>query len=761
MPSPWLKCFEGVALYLALCLLSTLAGRGIICLLRLRPAERAEPLLAAVMTYLVWTVALGLTASSGVALRTAAPWLWTVSAALAIVGLLPPWPRWRTWVPSMILCAALPVLALAHPFRVGLTEYSETVSFDGFFYAASGQYAWEHGLNDYRNHRVVRPNPWMRLAVWEHGTRDRRNLNYIHQVGATWPGHRCIGMAMLAFLSPLVRAGDTIADAPLLHAWTLFCLAAAVLLFWTVRGQGWVFAFSATAFTVVAGWTVAPFWANQLDNGLALVYLPALAAIMELGPTTFRRKWLLLGMALAALWYTYPPLAPLVMTAVTVVALPHFWRERAAWTAWLRGGLLALGLAAVLWVPGGLASIAYQQVNLLATWDTSQLLPGIHEVTCYPSAFWGLGGETAATESSALSQVTAASFTILALIGGVRLVRRQEWGIPLCVLGVSLACIYSVVWLQFSYPFLKLFSLTWCCFMGLVVAGAAWVAERVRVLHYRSALITAMLLVGGECQYGTSLWDRKPVWRTRYSDLPLSVMYDLRRACRGLKHGQLMVAIDDWLPDLLATYYLRDNDFVLATPQSYLSCQPVALLRKRLPPVRVDGVRYLVCDRSPWSPALAENAERIWSCDACELWRLGRSTGAEPTVLRLVPAVGHQRNGTAEAFLVGKEQTAVYVLSSHAGETQVQLVCLPSSHLRSAECTLAITANKGYRKRVCLRKGDCCFSLPLVAGVNRIELSVVDRPRPGTPSASARLDLVYLHALRLSAVAAEPQLTQR
>lgn len=767
MHQHWGMIAKGGGTYLLLCLASYLAGRGLVRVFRLKTTDRAEPALAIVLTYVVWTVVVGLTAGIGVPLKTASPWLWGTFGVLAIAGLVPPWPKLQSAAICFLLCALLPVGVLLHPFEAGLTECPETVFFDGYFYTACGEYAWEHGLNDYRNFEVLGPphglsGACMKVALWQHGGSDERDMNIIHRFAATWPGHRCVGMSMLAFLSPWVHAGDTIADGFLLHAWSLFSLAGAVFLFWTARQKSATFASAATAFTVAAGWSAAPFWANQLDNGLGLPYLAVLAAMLELwGPECWSR-WLLLGTALAGLWYTYPPAAPFVMVGTALIALPRLWSERREWHWWLGGGAVSLLLAAVLFVPGGLASLPYLSASYLGTWDTSSLLPGIHHLKCYPGVFWGLGGETTANECTRLSNFTGWIFSALALIGTFRLARRGEWGVAACAFFIGGFCFYSLFRLHYSYPFLKLFSSTWWCFAALFVAGADAVISRVRVLHYRSALIAVLILLGCECQFASALWERKPFSPVRYPKATITAMRRVRSVCKDLDNGSVMVLADDGIANLLASYYLRDKRFYLANRQSWLVYPTFLLFDRHFHQERLDDVRYVLGDDSSWDAEIAGHAELVWSGGPYKLWKLRLTADDGPLVLHVVPAIGFQKNGRADSFAVGTAPTVVYVASAESTAANVRLTCFPSAHLTSADtCHLGIAMNSGYRGSFCLRKGDNVLSIPLAAGMNRIELCVLDKPRPDTPRIDFDLNLVYLHAVQMSGPGGRAQLTRK
>lgn len=271
---------EGLALYVCLALATALSGRGLSRLLRLGLAEPDEATYAPVLTFLAWTLTLGMAVGLRLPVAAVAPWLWTASALLAIYGR--PWRlSFRRHVAPLALCGALPLLTLAGRFAAGLAETADTVAMDGWFYMANGRFLYDHGRNSYAGPNVV------------------------HQFGSFFQEHRFMASGLLAFFSTLGEAGDTTRAGGLLQAWALFCLACAVRTFWRVQQAPRSIEAIATFMTLAGGWTMTVAWGNWFDQQLALVYMPALAvaATLEIGPA---RRGLLLGSLLAGLAYTYP-----------------------------------------------------------------------------------------------------------------------------------------------------------------------------------------------------------------------------------------------------------------------------------------------------------------------------------------------------------------------------------------------------------------------------------------------------------------------
>src|SRR5262249_19505795 len=156
----------------------------------------------------------------------------------------------------------------------------------------------------------IAPEVWSYIAagqyLWEYPRGSEGGLPPLHQFASSLSGTRYMAYTLLGFLSPLVRPGDTQAVSALLQAWTLFIMTCAIALFWVaIRQRTWIIV-TATVLSTVAGWITDLIWINNLDNGLALVYMPALASVVSLLAPRQPRWWLLLGCFLAGILYTYP-----------------------------------------------------------------------------------------------------------------------------------------------------------------------------------------------------------------------------------------------------------------------------------------------------------------------------------------------------------------------------------------------------------------------------------------------------------------------
>src|SRR5690242_4970427 len=85
----------GLGLYLLLCAVAVLTGRGLLRLLHCQVEPRARLALAPLLALLFWTLARGVLGATPMLVRAAAPWLWAATLLLALSGLRGLWADLR------------------------------------------------------------------------------------------------------------------------------------------------------------------------------------------------------------------------------------------------------------------------------------------------------------------------------------------------------------------------------------------------------------------------------------------------------------------------------------------------------------------------------------------------------------------------------------------------------------------------------------------------------------------------------------------
>jgi hypothetical protein len=711
----------GAGLYLLLCAATTLAGLGLLRLGRVNVGGKAEWVLAAVLGFLFGTLALGWAVALRVPVKAVGSWLGAAALLLALYGLYRSWASLREGGPLVAACALLPIVVLAPTFRTGLTATTETVAQDGWAYAAAAEY-----FHDFARGDAGGGDP-------------------VSQFGSSLANQRYIGSCFLALFRPLVAPVDAFATVALLQAWSLFVTACAVLLFWQAEGWRPGPALALAALTVSGGWFLNLIWCNNLDQGLSLPYMPALAAVVALfGPRDWRR-WVLLGALLAGLIYTYPELAPFEAGGAFLIVLPRCGRERGAWRAWLTGAAVALALAALLLLP---------IKPILTTWARNQiqtalatagrrpgdgLFEGLHEPAKMPSAVWGLGGELDAKPASAERRLYAEALTLLAALGLAVLARRGRWGVSLAAALLGAAAFYFLVSQHYAYACYKVLSADSWLMAGAAFAGAAWLVGKVPRPSWRAAVAcaacaTALAL---NLRFGRA---PAPLWRCYY-DAASAAEFRPVRSVPGITGGlPLLVAVDDWKANLLALFYLRDVPCYLAAFRSYLRDPFNIASLERRQPVGLAGLHYVLSDDTPQSRAWhAAAGAPVWSDGHFLLWPTAPRDGDA----RLLHAEGacqlEQRDGRPFVW-VGDEPTTLYVYAARAGRLRLRGAfevgpCLPGR----ASCRLEIRGPLGDRQELDVAGGEHTLTLPVPEGVSRFQVRSLDQPtlRP-LPNGDAR-----------------------
>jgi hypothetical protein len=727
-----IPCLKGAALYVVLCALASLTGRGLARLCRLTADRRTEWLLAPVLSFLFWSLALGVAAGAGLPIKYAAPVLWGASGLLAVYGLWRPWPNLRTAWP-LLLCAVLPVAVMARPFAVGLTQDTDTVALDGWTYMAGGHYLWEHPRG------IDAPG-------------SGADLSLLDQVGASFNGQRYLSFTLLAFFSPLVRAGDTCAVAALHQAWTLFSLGGAVFLFWRVDGQRPGPAAVATAVALLGGWIATAVWGNNFDQLLALVYMPALAATMHLWEARDWRRWLLLGALLAGAWYTYPECAPFVIGGAALIALPRLWAERRAWPAWV-GSAAALLVAGLLLLPAAatLLRFAHRQYAEVFTGTRQigyEMYCGLLNPAYQPAAFWGLGGETYAKPHTAAMHVCGVLLSVLLAAGLFALVHRGRWGIAAAVVFLLGGALYFLVGHPYPYAAFKVLSVAWWCVAGALVIGATAILERIPGRLVRHSLAAVLILgTGGLVELNRV---QKPLWPSGYGTLRAGAFRQVRSVRQLVSGEPVLIAVSDWLPNLLAIYYLRELPLAVVSPRAWLLDSEVVHCTPGTGGAPPDAVRYVLTDDNAASTNdFVHYGRLVWTRKPYRLWELEpASTDAE--VVHIDSPYGLGRSTAGDFMWLGAFDTALYVRSQRAGALCLQADFRLGPNLPGPAARLRLSTGDGFAVEVVVKGGADALTLPVHAGMNKVVLRPLDPPTASPPGGDPRTLLVEVIGLRIS-----------
>lgn len=586
----------GIGLYLSVCAISTLSGFGLIRLLRLE-ATAADVLLAPIVTLVFWTLGTGVAGGLRMPIQSVTGWLWGATLALAIYGLIRLCSRLRRVDLLWILCTTLPMLTMGCYFTNGLTNYLGSVLPDGWSYIALGQYLWEY----------------------PRGTVG--GLAPLYQYAAHLSNTRFIAAAMLGFFSPLVHAGDTQTVSSLFQAWGLNTIACAVAFFLVTAKYETPIVVTATALSVVSGWTANLVWANNFDNELALVYMPALAGIILILNERDWRWWFLSGGLIASIWYTYPELAIVTMAGVAVIALPRLWVERDRWRSWLKGVGLAIVVAFLFLLPLLGTLFTFIQMQFAATVSGGArpgegVFGGLVSRQFLPAAFWGLGGEHQFESYRDLLNVGGFTFLVLEILGLFRLWKEKHWGLVTTCLFLTLGTVYYIFLQRYSYGAYKLLIVNWWCLAIALTVGAEWVLGFPFRQAWRPGRVTGLTLLTGMIVANVLMHELY----FRNLALDARCFRQINIAKQLAMDKPIQVLVDDWIANEWAVYYLRDIPIDLGAYRMYMAQAHVVPFMQGATLIDPDTIHYLLTDARFEQEAQNGGWQKMWSGGPYTLW---------------------------------------------------------------------------------------------------------------------------------------------
>lgn len=694
----------GLSIYLLLCGLAFLTGRGLLQLLRLQVPERAGVLLAPVMALGFWTLVLGISGALRLPVKVVTPWLWGTTVLLACAGLRRPWPSPRA-AGALLFCALLPVIAMERYFWFGIDDHIGSVAPDGWCNAAFGQYLWDCPRG------------------------QEGGLTPLYEFVSALSRTRYLAPSFFGFLSPLVRSGETDAVTSLFQAWTLFNMTCAVAFFWNVTATKTWTIVVATLLSTLAGWITNLVGWNNFDNSQALAYLPACAGIVQLMNPRARRWWVLLGGLLAGSLYTYPELFAFIFGGTGLMVLARGRRERRAWPDWLRGIGIGVGTAVLVLLPAGTQLIAYGTFQFRASQDPAK--PGngafrnLFESNYQPEAFWGLGAEHPVAGIIWRQKIAGFLLSATALVGLFVLARNRQEGLSATAILLVAGAIYLIAYQKYTYGAYKLIVLNWWCLIAAAVTGAEWILTVVQrpILKGICAVVlagTAVVLVSQSKR--TDAGNR---FRTIDPSLASVSLADFRQA-RAVKPligaAPVLIAADNWVAYQWAVYYLRDTPIYLHHYLSYMLYAEPQVRRGPIPPL--EQITWMLTDLQFDRKFKPAGWKRVWSGTVYRLWRC--ETPAWAILTDIQNATDLEPSAGGLSFALGPGATTLEVLANRPGTLQVS-GSFPAEAAGRPERPRITTAT-GHDAQGVRAEGNVRFFVPVHSGKNRILLHPAEGP---------------------------------
>lgn len=733
---------KGLLLYLLICTVSFFAGKGILRLLKIRLEARIALFFAPAVTLVFWVLLSALGICFQFTARQISALGWILTIGLIGFGVFQKesfFLKKDDWAFTGVVIS-LPPLLMSPYFGQGLAVYLGSTMPDGWSYIAFGQYLWEN------------------LRGAEGG------LSPLHQYAAHLARGRFVASALLGFFSPLVGSpGDTQTASGFFLAWSLFTFSASCLFFAAVKKMGKMSTTIYLAFCGLSGWLLNLLWTNNYDNALAISFSPALAGIILLTDGKTWRWGILLGCFTAGVLYCYPEMALFILAGSGILFIWRLFSNHESLGDWkvvlivtgaLAGALIAPFGKDILWFVKMQSSAANLPLGArpgegyfadLLDLSPNHLLP----------AFWGVGGDFLKNTwwkptyflmaLKYLRRALSFAFTLLSILGILKLSREKEWGIlglwAFFLLGAS------IMLLQLAYPYgaYKFILLNWWAMAltlvwGIQLLANPFLAKRKEIKIFSLCLVLIFFSVTALRIYSFRLAYPKTILEFKELEKVKTLLGEVE---------PLMVAVDDDLANQWAVYYLRDLSIYLVQYRSYMAQPHVLPFMDRAKAVKIEKPRYVLSDSAGTFRLSPEKA--VWVGGPYSLWKL-------PDAKWVLVTRIHNRNGLEnwqgrQGFWMGQGVTELILLAGCEGRALLSADFLPGPSLPDKpDRQILISSDQGYRKTITIdREEKRMFTFPVKAGKNRIVFQPLDRPSLKVlPNGDNRPLLVGVHGLQVA-----------
>jgi hypothetical protein len=712
-----------MVLYLLLCLVSVLAGCGILSLVGVNVDRRSTFFLTPLATLCSLAILMGGLVAGGFTIGEVTPALYTLCLGAALVGAVRHGKivlaGWR----DLLILAALPMLILLPGLVQGIENYSGGLCMDGWAYVTVGQSLQQYPLDSHG---------WLPPAV---------------QFAASMGKTRFISMSFLALLAPLAGAhNDTQEVLGHYVGWLFFVFGSTCIFFAKAarlgRSSTWMFLF----LVLLSGWSLRLINANSLDNTLALCFLPAVFGLLIAMPGPSVGQGIALGAIMAAGLYAYPESSPftfaaiLVVSAQRLIAAPsqvrEFWRMSVAFVITM----------AVCIAPYATAIVSFFGNQTTALMGAIGARPGEgfyrllltrgYILASYCGLATDFSGRNYAEHYHPYALAVAYILIFAALAGMFVLLRRKEWSLPLFAVGMTAAYATFLLRMRYSYGGYKVLVLAWFVVAYLVVVAGEFVWQKLgrssRGLVYTLSGVGLGLLAA----VGGFFFLQERIF---YQSLGFKSVRDFKKVSALDNHARgrpVAMIVNDTHANLWGAHFLRHTKLYFGGQyRGYMADKPIM---DQSEPVNPADIRYVVTDdrQSFLTQPLFSHLGPYY------IWDFG----PRPWVLvtEIDNPFGLDRGGEDDTFLwIAKTYTAIEILSR-----------IPAHVLISAEFTVQAsagdkprqwvrvgTAAGGFAEERDIGNGTHSFDVPLQPGLNRVLLRSIEKAPPLIRAAHLRVSL--------------------
>jgi hypothetical protein len=724
-----------VFLFLLLCIVTILAGVGILAALRVPIRAEQRWLLAPAACLSVWAVVLGVTISFGMTARALVVPFWTGTAIAVFYG---SWTARRSCSREILLLLAvavvLPIVLMPFDFLHGLSDFIGGPAPDGWSYVSRAQQLWEMPKN------------------------TMGHLAPLHEYARHMYQTRFISPALIAVMSPFARkGGDTQAAVGYFIALAVFIFGASCLAAASTSSMRWRPLAIFCALAVCSRWLLGAIQIHNYDNLLGISFLPMTMGLVAALEAPNRRATVVLGLFVGAATYTYPEMAIFPIVGLALSALRRASADPRG-GRWAVMTVAAVALAAVLAIPDWRDFVWFMATQVGNATAAIGHRPGegaFSELLSIPgwlTAVWGLtGGATVrfgwvwSVGSRGLGLVC----WILVAIGWVELLRQRIWDVALIGVMLMVGAVVMVVSQQYSYGAYKFLLLGWWIFAWCVTAGANALIERGRTRFRATGRIgrliaagamLAMVLIGlfGALAGRIVSFQRQ---LTVQSIRPYRAVIDVERE---VGRAPILLTVNDPAASEWAVYFLRDHAVRLLGYRGPMAYAHVVRFMDEAAVPDFHAIQYVLTDAQP-----APSRDILWQEGPYALLRIPQ-TGAALLGQVNNPNGAEQLDGQS-FYWIGEGDTKLEVHATAAGTAifLARFILGPSLPDRPDRRLMIGSPDASAQTITIARNGDQSFSFPVHEGENEIYIRPLDRPSVKLPADSRPL-LLGVQGLRVS-----------
>lgn len=600
--------------YILLCLMTTLAGLGVLNLAKIQLPGALNYFLAPLITSALWVIYLGCGIYSGFTVEQLSFWGWLATTGLVIVSLfyLPGvikkkdfFNQFKLFSPIALMAFIFPILLIAPYFYFGLTQFFGVPAADSWSYASVGQYLWTYPID------------------------TTQKLSPMYQYGTMYLSQRIISHGLLAYLSPFIGSpGNTYATINLLVAWDYFIFSMACAFF--ITSQNTVKrSYFYLPLTILSFALVYPLTKCNFDNLLTLAIFPTLVALILFTPFQ-PRAWIVIAtLLLADLAVAYVELFPLVICGVGIVFLARLCSDLKNLKGYVISAITSIALTFLILLPilGRIIHYFFWQLN--STHQEVGTRPGdagyMTTLAAHPIdtliPYFGV-------KVLVLLSIGLLVFLWIAFTGLRTLWREKNYGlIGLTAVAVILFSVFFFH-IQYAYGAYKIILLHWWLISFILMTGILTIISRRKNQHFFTK--NNLILVGCCWVMLNLLLGWYYVHRAQQKFIPTTAknfyiepLTDANKIPQMVGNKTVLVTVNNDILHLWAIYILRNSaGYFQKTQRTIITPVTADFAQKILnqaAPVNTKGIVYQLTDYP------VPQYKLIWSNGFYYLWERPKS----------------------------------------------------------------------------------------------------------------------------------------